>query len=140
PMKRASELVGLSKDHHRALVIAKRAKTASGEMAADIWHEMETYYSTELEIHFAIEETYIAAHLEALGETELVEEFYDDHRKLRAYFEPGSTRTANDLSDFGQLLEQHVRFEERQLFRVAQELLGPDALAAIERACSEQGL
>ncbi len=136
-MKRASELINLSKDHHRALVIAKRAKTASGETAADIWREIEAYYSTELEVHFGLEEAHIASPLEALGETELVAKLYDDHRKLRAYFEPESTRTTTDLSDFGELLELHVRFEERQLFRAAQELLSPEALTAIEGACSK---
>ncbi len=139
-MKRAPELRSLSNDHHRALVIAKMAKKANsegGETVADIWREMEKYFSTELENHFRIEETYIASHLEALGETELVEKLYNEHQEIRSHFESGSTRTVTDLTDFGKLLEQHVRFEERELFGVAQELLSPDALASIEEVCSK---
>lgn len=139
-MKRASELRSLSNDHHRALVIAKRAKNAnseSGKTTADIWQEIENYYSTELENHFRIEETYIASHLEALGETELVERLYKEHQEIRSYFGPESTRSATDLTDFGKLLEQHVRFEERELFGVAQELLSSDALASIEVVCNK---
>ena len=33
------------------------------------------------------------------------------------------------------LLEKHIRFEERELFEVAQNTLNPDVLSEIERAC-----
>jgi len=140
-MKRATELRSLSKDHHRALVIAKRAKQFNIECEttlANIWMEIEIYYSTELESHFRIEETYIAPHLESPGEIELIKKLYKEHDEIRCYFSPESTRTATDLSDFGKLLEQHVRFEERELFNLAQNSLSPDALASLEEICNKQ--
>ncbi len=139
-MKRASELRSLSSDHHRALVIAKKAKNfRSGEALAisDIWEEIDECYSTELENHFCIEESKIGSSLEALGKISLVEQLNREHKDIRRFFEPGASRTTGDLKEFGKLLEQHVRFEERELFNVAQEMLSPEALAAVEDACSK---
>jgi hemerythrin-like domain-containing protein len=139
-MKRATELRNLSSDHHRALVFAKKAKAAASEensTISDIWQEIEHYYSTELKNHFHIEETYIGSQLESLGKTELVEQLFREHKAIRDFFKSDSSRTADDLKCFGKLLEQHVRFEERELFNVAQASLSHEALASVEKACSK---
>ncbi len=137
-MKRSPELRGLSKDHHRALVMAKKAKQTKPKgnlVISEIWNEMEKFYSADLEKHFRIEEKYIGLQLEAIGNLEIVERLYKEHAEIRAYFKPESRRTAETLVQFGELLGKHVRFEERELFNVAQDSLSSEALASIERAC-----
>ena len=140
-MKRAPELRVLSSDHHRALVLARRAKKAGADetlSVGDIWSDIEKDFRTGLEPHFNIEELYIGAALEGLGKYELAEKLYAEHKALRKFFQSGCGRSSTDLQNFGKLLEEHVRFEERELFEVAQELLSSEMLYAIEKACSKE--
>jgi len=137
-MKRAPELHALSKDHHSGLVLAKKAKRAGNEggaLVSEVWADIEVRFKAELEPHFQIEESLIALNLEAQGELQLVKRLYKEHDALRQFFVPGSGRTPGDLRSFGELLEKHIRFEERELFEVAQNTLNPDVLSEIERAC-----
>jgi hypothetical protein len=99
------------------------------------WAEAQAHFRSELEPHFGIEEAFIGAALERLGESALTTRLYDDHAALRAFFSPGADRGPSDLRRFGELLEKHIRFEERELFEVAQKTLDPDALNAVARAC-----
>ncbi|MBV1789610.1 hemerythrin domain-containing protein [Marinobacterium sp. D7] len=134
------ELRTLSSDHHRALVIAKRARQASGEdesALTRLWAEIETAYRSELERHFAIEERYLSEPLRAVGETNLVERLLGEHRQLRSHFTADAERSLDALHRFGELLAQHVRFEEREFFNTAEERLDAHTLAAVEAACEE---
>jgi hemerythrin-like domain-containing protein len=138
-MKRIPELRDLSDDHHHGLVLAQKAKQAAARAdlraAAEMWVEVEMQFAAELAPHFQIEETLIAPHLEDAGESAMTRRLYDEHRALRECVQPGSGRTPADLGRFGDLLESHIRFEERELFEVAQRRLSPEALIAVAEAC-----
>jgi hypothetical protein len=138
-MKRVPELRDLSDDHHQGLVLARKAKKAAaqepGFSATEVWADAEQRFISELEPHFKIEEMFLATALETQGETQLARRLYDEHKVLRDYFVPRASRTLDDLRSFGELLEKHIRFEERELFEVAQKVLSPDALHAVEAAC-----
>jgi len=138
-MKRVPELRDLSDDHHHGLVLARKAKKAAageaGFSTSEVWADAEMCFKTELEPHFQIEELLIATVLETQGESQLARQLYDEHKVLRDFFIPGSGRTSADLQHFGELLEKHIRFEERELFEVAQNILNPDALRAVAKAC-----
>ena len=138
-MKRINELRELSRDHHHGLVLARKAKKAAGGeeglATTDVWADAEARFESELEPHFRIEESLIGAVLEKQGETGLATRLRDEHAALRAFFAPDCGRTAADLRRFGNLLEAHIRFEEHELFEVAQETLSPDALRAVADAC-----
>jgi hemerythrin-like domain-containing protein len=138
-MKRVPELRDLSEDHHHGLVLARKArKAAAGEdgfPASDVWAEVEAMFKTELEPHFQIEESLIGAVLAALGESQLSRRLLDEHEALREFLIPGRDRTPDDLGRFGELLEKHIRFEERELFEVAQSRLNPDELSEVAKAC-----
>jgi len=138
-MKRSAALRDLSDDHHVALVLALRARrTAAGgdeDAVAATWREAERTHRDELEPHFAIEERWLAPPLEAAGEAALVARLHEDHAALREALAPGAARGAAALAAFGERLAAHVRFEERELFPVAERRLPVAALAAIEAAC-----
>jgi hypothetical protein len=138
-MKRAPELRDLSEDHHYGLVLALKAKRAgAGEgdlSSADVWTEVEARFKAELEPHFQIEESLIAPPLETQGESRLAKQLYEEHEALRQFLVPGSERAAADLRRFGELLEKHIRFEERELFEAAQNSLSPEVLQAVAEAC-----
>ena len=138
-MKRIEELRDLSDDHHQGLVLARRAKRASSSndesVINAVWKEIEDKFITELEPHFQIEETYLVPEMKSESNKPMLKKFYSDHERLRAFFKPNSARTAKDLQSFGLLLEQHIRFEERELFQEAQRVLSEDALNSISKAC-----
>ena len=138
-MKRSPELRDLSEDHHHGLVLARKAKRAGsreGDLSvSEVWAEAEARFRAELDPHFGIEEAFIGAALERLGETKLAGRLYEEHASLRKFFVPEAGRGPADLSRFGELLEKHIRFEERELFAVAQRVLPPGALDAVANAC-----
>ncbi len=118
-MKRAAGLVSLSRDHHRALVLARDLRRPDPPVVADV--------VAELEPHFVVEETELVpraiAHGGALAE--LAAKLVEDHAALRS---------ATDPVALGQRLEAHVRFEERELFPALERELGEALLARIAGA------
>ncbi|MCP5242001.1 MAG: hypothetical protein H6940_00970 [Burkholderiales bacterium] len=48
---------------------------------------------------------------------------------------PDSNCSTANLQSLGELLERHIRFEERELFEAAQTALDEDTLQAIASAC-----
>ena len=143
--KRHPALIPLSHDHHHGLALALRCRKHAlgqlnpGEPAATeaCAAEASRFFNENLTAHFEAEETVLfplmAAHEEC---RELVARLEDEHRTFRRMVEdPGETGGVRKfLFDFGDLLEQHIRSEERQLFP-AFETLVPEAEA--ERAGRE---
>lgn len=137
-MKRTPELHGLSEDHHSALVLARRARKAgAGEGARspeEVWAEVEVRFASDLEPHFAVEERVLAPMLVAKDETKAVMRLLAEHQALRDCLGKTAGRTKAGLLQFGQLLEQHIRFEERELFPLVEKVLPPHELAAVGKA------
>lgn len=142
-MKRSPELRGLSVDHHHALVLARRAvETGRRGSALEIdalWTEVEVKFSTELEPHFAIEEKFIEPALRARGHSDLADRLMEDHSALRSFKDPGTRGSDDALIRFGEILAAHIRFEERELFAVAEEVMSAEELAKVEMACRRSG-
>jgi len=138
-MKRIEELHKLSMDHHLALVLARRAKLASqgkaGYVAKEIWDDIDKKFESELEPHFKVEEDYLCPAMTAVGETALIEQLHEEHKVLRGIISNHEGRNDALLKAFGELLEKHVRFEERVLFEKAQEVLPPHVFKKIKEAC-----
>jgi hemerythrin-like domain-containing protein len=141
-MKRLAEFQQLSMEHHQGLVFSRKVKRAAAsgdeDKIRDMWDKVEASYKTELEPHFQIEEKYIASVMEEHGETRLVKQLNEEHQAIRQMFAPQSGRNAADLNTFGLLLEQHIRFEEREFFETAQKYLSQDELQAIADACKAE--
>lgn len=139
-MKRVHELRGLSDDHHTALVMARRCRRTARERpdaAPALWREVRATFAARLEPHFEIEERHLLPALDALGESALGARIAEDHAALRRLRDAASSSDAESLAQFGRILEQHVRFEEREVFEPMQHRLPAEALRAIARACGE---
>ena len=139
-MKRVAGLRQLSDDHHQGLVLALKAKKAAagkdGLSVDALWDEVVRRFNAELEPHFQIEEQLLAPALLAAGETQLIQRLEQEHAALRALL-LSTDRSATSLEAFGHMLEQHIRFEERELFATAQHLLSSRTLDAIATAHSK---
>lgn len=137
-MKRVAELRDLSDDHHTGLVLARRCRQAGRPGSASspeaLWKQVLEVFSSHLEPHFQIEEQHLLPALETIGEASLASRIREDHRALRNLRE-SETASRALVDRFGELLESHIRFEERQVFEPTQDRLPARALEAIAAAC-----
>ncbi len=136
-MKRHRALLPLSDDHHRALVLARRARRAAslddGELEL-LARDAQRAFDAELEPHFRVEEDVLLPVLAARCEELLRRRTADDHGALRSLARVAWTREV--ARAFGERLEKHVRFEERVLFPRAESLLSEAELEAVFDAVS----
>lgn len=128
-MKRHAALQQLSREHHIALKLARLARFAcdSGNEAAilEASRTISEHFQEEIDAHFEREEIDLLPAMAAIGETELVRRTLAEHLELRTVSGQLQHPTAACLARFGQLLYDHVRFEERELFETAQLRLYP---------------
>lgn len=130
-MKRHPALRTLSSEHHSGLVLARKAHQAaegSADERESAWAELSTRFHVELEPHFQREETGLLPALRASGATPLVERTLDEHASVRRLI---AADTSDNLAQVADLLNAHIRFEERELFERAQQLLSPEQLAEL---------
>ena len=129
-MKRSPALLQLSREHHTALSLALRITKANEPAALErLLATVPALFSGELEPHFQEEERSLLPQLAQAGETALVARTLDDHAQLRALAAAIAGVDAAALAPFGTLLQAHVRFEERELFVVAEQRLFADDAA-----------
>jgi hypothetical protein len=129
-MKRSSALRQLSREHHTALSLALRIAKATDLAAREqLLASVPALFRGELEPHFQEGEGSLLPQLAQAGETALVARTLDDHAQLRALAAAIAGGDATALAPFGELLQAHVRFEERELFVVAEQRLFADDTA-----------
>lgn len=132
-MKRCADLVQLSREHHAALKLARAARHAAGsgsaETVAMAAQRIAREFPDELEPHFRNEELNLLPRLERAGEYALVDRTRRDHAQLRQLAASLATQPDDSaLARFADLLAEHVRFEERELFESAQAHMAAQAV------------
>lgn len=128
-MKRSPALLKLSREHHTALSLALRIERATNAAAQDVLlATLPALFRGELEPHFQEEEKALLPQLAQAGETARVARTLEEHRQIRDLVGRMTEGDRTSLKAFGALLKAHVRFEERELFVVAQRLLPADYL------------
>lgn len=148
-MKRDPALVRLSWDHHHGLVFARRIEqelpAASDEEAARIYADLVSFWAAGLLPHFRAEgECLLARLLRHLPhESDAVSRLQRDHLSMESFValmrdtsDPAVRRQA--LADFGELLRDHIRWEELELFQVTQEQLTAEEMAALGEQLEEE--
>ncbi len=137
PLKRIEALQALSEDHHNGLVIALRCRRlADGVFDADrdeFWASVLEFVRLQVDPHFEVEERLLLPALRALGEQEMAYRIAREHVQLRAMIVE-QTPADPELRSFGQLLDDHIRYEERVVFEQTQDRLPAETLAEIRRA------
>lgn len=123
-MKRHPALVPLSHQHQHALALCVRLRR--GQATAE---DVRQAFREEIAAHFRAEEGILFPAARAHGvELELVEELLAEHRLMEGQL---ATLDAGGLADFAELLDGHIRKEERRLFESLQSSLSPSDFASL---------
>lgn len=99
----------------------------------DIAADVVRRFARELEPHFRIEEELLLPELMRGPQVALAERTLAEHRKLRAMVTDVEAGAFSALCALADLLEAHVRFEERELFPVCEVLASDAALGEVAR-------
>jgi hemerythrin-like domain-containing protein len=134
-MKRDANLVPLSRQHFQALVLCMRIHRRRAERGV-LQQEMLALYAEDVRFHFQAEEKFLfpaARRIPAV--MPLVRELRQEHTKLRRAFAAARRRALKsvELVRFADLLEGHIRKEERQLFEECQKQMSEQELSALGR-------
>jgi len=141
-VKRSDALKALSRQHHQGLFVAMRLKRATPDTARQAREAFLVFWASEGRGHFRAEEEVLlptfAAH--APPDHEAVVRVLVEHVDLRRR----SSELARDaepmpeeLRELGELLEAHIRHEERVLFPLIEEALPEDELEDLVVALEE---
>ena len=132
-MQRDASLVPLSRQHFRALVLCMRIHRKRARPGV-LRREMLALYAGDVRFHFQAEEKFLfpaARRLATVGP--LVRELLGEHKKLRRAFSSARRRAlpSAELARFADLLEAHVRKEERRLFEECQKQMSAEEMSSL---------
>ena len=137
-MKRAEQLQKLSREHHASLVMAKKysdlAETGSEADFVEAIKELHEYNDKDLELHFQHEERTIFAVIfkKYQEHIPLAAPLLKEHGLIRLLILQVTPESAKeDFSVFGDLLRDHTRVEERELFPIIEKVFSDEELNAI---------
>ena len=130
PIKRNKSLVVLSKEHHYGLLASWKIRRGFDLKVSHkrIANFVNNFWLSHLNAHFIAEEEVLFNTLEHA----LIDEALQQHTVLRELIKViNENGTVEQLTQFADLLEQHIRFEERQVFKLLQHELPEEKLSEI---------
>ena len=132
PIKRSKELAPLSREHHDGLLFAWKIKQgiANGTPAETMCNYTRWFWTNHIKPHFKDEEKVLVKFLPI--DNPLVQQMIKEHAQIRDMIisldkEPNQS----SLELLAEFINNHIRFEERQLFVYAEETLSPEQLNLI---------
>ncbi len=131
PIKRHKALQPLSRQHHFGLLFSWKLRKGFAKnidlsrlVAFSKW-----FYENEIKEHFADEEKYLFPILDS--ENELIIRAISEHREIERLFKDVDNADES-LPILEELLQEHIRFEERILFNEIQKAATEEQLQKIE--------
>lgn len=136
PIKRHTALKPLSREHHHGLLLCWKIRTGikKEREVLRIWSYVNWFHDNYLAQHFEAEENYIYPILG--NENELVKKAVSEHQKIRHLIQ-AETQSYKNLNLIAEILENHIRFEERSLFNEIQAIATKEQLQQINRQHTE---
>ena len=136
-MVRHQSLIPISREHRDGLMLAWRLRIGDlsrRDVELRVKHAI-AFYDTRLVRHFEAEEQALfPAVRAALGaEAALLDRLVREHRELSDKANSLRAGQQGELRGFCDLLESHIRTEERQLFELIQGKMEPAELEAVGR-------
>jgi hemerythrin-like domain-containing protein len=133
PIKRHEAIASFSRDHHAGLLLIWKIRRGllNSITPERIGDYVRYFYKADLEKHFRDEERLLFDKLPP--DDDLRKQAEADHQALYDLMADLENNRKNTdlLQKFADRLEQHIRFEERQLFNHLQDVLSQEELQAI---------
>jgi len=142
-MKRHKSLNILSHDHQHSLALSLKLKYNKKPLSSSLKEEVRILrnelidmFENKLNKHFKQEETFLVP---LFPQNDMIARMLDEHKKLEEFFSKIYTKTEKwsfrqfreKLNLFGEMLEQHIRFEERELFPMIEQSLTEEQLITL---------
>lgn len=138
PIKRHEAIISFSRDHHFGLLLVWKIRQGLKKAidAERISRYVLFFFKEDLEKHFTEEEQLLFCELAVDDRLRKVAEA--DHRAIRQLIGliTESKHNPGLLNQLADLLEKHIRFEERELFNHLQENITEEDLAQIAKRFS----
>ena len=134
---RDENLYVFSHEHHHGLIFAVRLRKAHQADAETLKRYIKDFWEDSLDAHFNNEEN---SFLTFITNKELKHRFLSEHKQIRALYQDikdGDIDIIEKSKQFGVLINDHIRFEERILFPWLQENLSKDELVHIGSSLEE---
>jgi hemerythrin-like domain-containing protein len=132
PIRRSKQLTPLSKDHHDGLLFAWKIKQGlkNGTDIKLIASYVQWFWKNYLQEHFRQEEEILAPHLPQGNE--LLKQMIDEHQEIESMIHINENIADETLLlNLVQAIDNHIRFEERQLFPYAEKIIPEEELNLI---------
>jgi hemerythrin-like domain-containing protein len=139
--RRHESLIPLSREHNHGLMLCLRVRRMLGlpsvdeTLVCDTAADIAQFVATDLAAHFQAEEEVLFPAMRGFSEVPLINELVSEHRELEALAKRLSELKAKELvgalGRFADLLESHIRKEERALFPLYERLVSEEAAAEI---------
>lgn len=139
PIKRVEEMQHLSREHHHGLLLSWKIKQGVSKSVDSerIASYVDWFYKKFLTDHFEIEERWVFPVLGAADP--LVKRALKEHRQIERLM-AHEEKDYSHLLEFADLLNDHIRFEERKLFNKIQDIASQDELSEIESRHNADGV
>jgi iron-sulfur cluster repair protein YtfE (RIC family) len=141
PIKRHPAIVSFSKEHHFGLLLVWKIRQGLKKSipAERISNYVLFFFREDLDNHFKEEEQLLFSKLPAGDELRIKAE--RDHLEIYQLVDAikNNKTDAGLLSEMADKLEEHIRFEERELFNHLQTNISADDLKEIEKRFSNTG-
>lgn len=138
PQKRHASLQPLSREHHQALLLCWKFRQgfSKGVEPERMKKYAEWFWTSYLAPHFKAEEKTFFPILDK--EHPGIIKALKQHKQLEAMFHSNDSDIAYTVRQIAFELEQHIRFEERELFNDIQEAASPAQLEELAKLHTEE--
>jgi hemerythrin-like domain-containing protein len=146
--RRHDSIVPLSREHHYGLMVCLRIHRGLPINKSDNgWLERERkktvrFFESDLKQHFKAEEEVLFPSMQRFsGASSVIARLFSEHRRMEALIEQlgrASIETlADTLGEFADLLEEHIRMEERVLFPIYEKQASREIAEEVKKAIVE---
>jgi hemerythrin-like domain-containing protein len=136
-MKIIPEIKSLTREHHTSLTLANQcintAKLKTAKEQNSLYDEISKTFESDFHNHFLIEETFIFQPLieQDTPLKEVVLQLKSEHKILLN--QSKNINNNKDLIEFGTLLKEHTRLEDREVFPQLTQYLSTEQLQKIQQ-------
>ncbi|HZF66285.1 MAG TPA: hemerythrin domain-containing protein [Chitinophagaceae bacterium] len=133
PLKRSRELSAFSREHHEGLLFVWKIRQGIRNLVSPrrIAAYCQWFCKKHLEKHMQQEEAMLTSILS--NEHPMMQKMFDEHEAIRVKIASLEDYLSNKhLARLADVVEYHIRFEERELFQLIEQIATSDQLRSIE--------